>query len=152
MSRKEIAGKKKAENDKTKVYLPADKGKIMVAMDKFEDIGGDNSYIHKMKDVLKDIKAKESIRGNKPWDITNMVIREGEGIISEIMEKCELNQVEANNISPKNTHAPILTGRPKIHKANIQIRGVVSMTGSPYEKLSKSLIPILRCIQGRSGM
>ena len=26
------------------------------------------------------------------------------------------------------------------------------MTGSPYEKLSKFLIPILRCIQGRSGM
>ena len=32
------------------------------------------------------------------------------------------------------------------------MRGVVSTIGSPFEKLSRYLIPILRTIQGRSGL
>ena len=32
------------------------------------------------------------------------------------------------------------------------MRGIVSMVGSPFEKVSKTLIPILRTIQGRSGL
>ena len=32
------------------------------------------------------------------------------------------------------------------------MRGIVSMIGSPFEKISKALVPILRTIQGRSGL
>ena len=32
------------------------------------------------------------------------------------------------------------------------MRGVVSTVGFPFEKISKLLIPILRTVQGRSGM
>ena len=34
----------------------------MVAMDKTEAKGGENSYEHKMKKVLEDMRAKPSIR------------------------------------------------------------------------------------------
>jgi hypothetical protein len=41
---------------------------------------------------------------------------------------------------------------PKIHKDGVPLRGVVSTVGSPFEKLSRFVIPILRTIQGRSGL
>ena len=44
MSQQEMVGKKKAYKDKDRVYLPADKGKVMVAMDKTEEKGGEESY------------------------------------------------------------------------------------------------------------
>ena len=52
LSQTEIKGKKKAYKDKEKVFLPADKGRIMVAMDKKESRGGKESYEAKMKTVL----------------------------------------------------------------------------------------------------
>ena len=58
LTKEELQGKKKALQDKTKVFLPADKGHIMVAMDKYENEGGEQSYEHKMKQVLVDLKAK----------------------------------------------------------------------------------------------
>ena len=48
LTKEELQGKKKALQDKTKVFLPADKGHIMVAMDKYESEGGEQSYEHKM--------------------------------------------------------------------------------------------------------
>ena len=43
------------------------------------------------------------------------------------------------------------TGYPKIHKDDVPLRGVVSFIGSPYESVAKTLVPILRSLQGRSG-
>ena len=62
MTQQEMVGKKKAYKDKERVYLPADKGKVMVAMDKMEEKAGEESYEFKMKKVLADMKAKPSIR------------------------------------------------------------------------------------------
>ena len=44
MSHQEMVVKKKAYKDKDGVYLPADKGKVMVAMDKTEEKDGEESY------------------------------------------------------------------------------------------------------------
>ena len=40
LTKEEMRGKKKAMKDKKKVFLPADKGRIMVAMDRYESRGG----------------------------------------------------------------------------------------------------------------
>ena len=63
-----------------------------------------------------------------------------------------MSEEEGNWIKPKNCHAPRLTGLPKIHKEGTPMRGVVSTVGSPFEKISRKLIPILRTIQGRSKL
>jgi hypothetical protein len=73
LTKQEREGKKKAYADKERVYLPADKGKVMVAMDKYIEKGGENSYEHKMKKVLEDLKATVSTRANKDWDVTENV-------------------------------------------------------------------------------
>ena len=41
LTKQEKIGKKKAYEDKERVFLPADKGKVMVAMDKTVEKGGE---------------------------------------------------------------------------------------------------------------
>ena len=54
-------------------------------------------------------------------------------------------------MKPNDCRAPRITGYPKIHKENVPLRGVVSFIGSPYENVAKTLVLILRSLQGRSG-
>ena len=145
-------GKKKAVQDKDKVFLPADKGRIMVVMDRWERDSGRDSYEYKMKQVLVDLKAKPSVRAKKDWDLTEKVCRDGATVIDNIVNRKEITREEGDRLKPKDCHAPRLSGLPKIHKDGVPMRGVVSTVGSPFEKLSRYLIPILRTIQGRSGL
>ena len=65
LTKEKSSRKKKALQDNRKVFLPADKGRIMVAMDRYETDSGEQSYEYKMKQVLVDRKAKLSIRAKK---------------------------------------------------------------------------------------
>ena len=65
LTREENQGRMKANKDKERVFCSADKGKVMVAMDKTIKKGGENSYEFKMKKVLDDMKAKPSIRAGE---------------------------------------------------------------------------------------
>ena len=146
----ESRGKKKAYECEDKVFLPADKGKVMVAMDKTIEKGGEESYEHKMKKVLDDMKATPSIRANKDWDLTDKVSREGQEIIKGIVRNGEITQAYGKKLSPNDCRAPRVTGYPKVHKVDVPLRGVVSFIGSPYEKIANELVPILRSLQGRT--
>ena len=155
LTKQQQLGRKKMYEDEKHVYLPADKGKVMVAMDKTVEEGGENSYEHKMKKVMQDLKAKPSTRRKEgqieDWDVTEKVSKEGRAIISEIVEKGEITEQKGRWMKPNDCRAPRITGYPKIHKENVPLRGVVSFIGSPYENVAKTLVPILRSLQGRSG-
>jgi hypothetical protein len=84
--------------------------------------------------------------------LTQKVCREGSKIVESIVRKNELSEETGNYLKPKDCHTPRLSGLPKIHKDGVPMMGIVSMIGSPFEKVSKFLIPILRVIQGRSGL
>lgn len=45
LTKEEMRGKKKAMKDKEKMFLPADKGRIMVAMDRYESRGGEERKV-----------------------------------------------------------------------------------------------------------
>ena len=151
LTKQEENGRRKAFADKERVYIPADKGKVMVAMDKTIEKGGENSYEHKMKKVLEDMRAKPSIRANKDWDLTEKISREGREIVKEMVEAEEITKKQGVYLKPNDCRAPRLTGYPKIHKSDVPLRGVVSFIKSPYENVAKALVPILRSLQGRSG-
>ena len=151
LTREEERGRKKAYEDKDKVYLPADKGKVMVAMDKTVEKGGENSYEFKMKKVMDDMKAKPSIRAGKDWDLTEKVSREGRALIKEMVDNEEITQAYGKRLSPNDCRAPRVTGYPKVHKADVPLRGVVSFISSPYENIAKALVPVLRSLQGRTN-
>ena len=152
LTAEEMRGKIKARKDKEKVFLPADKGRIMVALDKYEHTNGEDSYEFKMKKVLSDLKAKPSIRANKDWDLTEKVSRDGTDIINKMVENGEIDKNFGDKIKPKDCRAPRLSGYPKIHKDDVPLRGVVSFIQSPFEKVSKLLVPVLKTLQGRSGL
>ena len=63
----------------------------------------------------------------------------------------EITEQQGKRLKPNDCRAPRLTGYPKIHKPDVPLRGVVSFISSPYENISKALVPILRSLQGRSG-
>ena len=151
LTHEETIGRTKAYQDKDRVFIPADKGKVMVAMDKRMEKGGENSYEYKMKTVLEDMKAKPSIRANKDWDLTEKISKEGREIVNEMVMNGEITEGYGKRLKPNDCRAPRLTGYPKIHKPGVPLRGVVSFIGSPYENVSRALVPILRSLQGRSG-
>ena len=97
------------------------------------------------------MKAKPSIRANSDWDLTEKISREGREIVKEMIENNEITEQYGKRLKPNSCRAPRLTGYPKIHKSEVPLRGVVSFIGSPYENISKALVPILRSLQGRSG-
>ena len=125
LTKEEEKGRKKAYEDEEKVYLPADKGKVMVAMDKTIEKGGENSYEYKMKKVLVDLKARPSIRANKDWDLTEKISRDGRAIIQEMIDNEEVTQTYGKRLKPNDCRAPRLTGYPKVHKSDVPLRGVV---------------------------
>ena len=97
------------------------------------------------------MEAKPSIRAGKDWDLTEKVSREGKAIIKEMIEKEEITEAQGRRLNPNDCRAPRITGYPKIHKTDVPLRGVVSFIGSPYENISKALVPILRSLQGRTN-
>ena len=63
----------------------------------------------------------------------------------------EILEQKGRWMKPNDCRAPRLTGYPKVYKDNVPLRGVVSFIGPPYENVAKTLVPILRTLQGRSG-
>ena len=151
LTRQEEIGRRKAYDDKERIYLPADKGKVMVAMERTEERGGEASYEFKMKKVLEDMKAKPSTRANRDWDLTEKISKEGREIVKEMIENEEITENYGKWLKPNECRAPRLVGYPKVHKEEVPLRGVVSFIKSPYENVAKALVPILRTLQGRSG-
>ena len=72
LTKEELQGKKKVLQDKNKVFLLADKGCIMVAMDKYASEGGGED-------------ESKTVRANKDWDLTDKVCRDGVKIIDSII-------------------------------------------------------------------
>ena len=103
-------------DDQKTVYLPVDQGRIMVAMDKWENHAGEQSYEFKMKQVLVHLKVKPSIRAGKDWDLTEKGCRSGTKVIESIVKKNELSKESSNYLNPRDCHAPRLSGLQKNHK------------------------------------
>ena len=68
-----------------------------------------------------------------------------------MVQNKEITEKYGRRIKPTECRAPRLTGYPKIHKEEVPLRGVVSFIKSPYENIAKSLVPILRSLQGRNN-
>ena len=64
----------------------------MVAMDKTEKKGGENSYEFKMKKVLEDMRARPSVRAGKDWDLTEKISKDGREIVEEMVKTGEITK------------------------------------------------------------
>ena len=66
-----------------------------------------------------------------------------------MVDKEEISEAYGKYLKPHDCRAPRIVGYPKIHKPDVPLRGVVSLIGSPYQKVAKALVPVLKSSQGR---
>ena len=76
--------------------------------------------------------------------------REGQEIIKEIVKNGEITQAHGRRLNLTDCRAARVTRNPKVHKADLPLREVVSFIGYLYEKIATELVPILQSQQGRT--
>lgn len=120
---------KKFLKDNTQiVILKPDKSNKTVIMNKTD-------YETKMEALLNDTITYKKINN----DPTNIFQNKNNTFVKKLLNKKEINEVQAKQLSIHNAVPPKLYGLPKLHKPNVPMRPIVSYIKSPFYKLSKYL-------------
>ncbi|XP_046401606.1 uncharacterized protein LOC124167667 [Ischnura elegans] len=114
-------------NDNTVKVLPADKGNATVLLNT-------DDYHRKVLDILQDPAYRRLSR-----DPTDSITRKTIALI----KKSGLPIEAAKRLYPPAPAPPKLYGVPKIHKANVPLRPIVSSIGAPTYQLARYLAGIL---------
>ena len=126
--------------DTNRVILTAEKGTCLVVMDK-ED------YINKAQDLLKE----ETYR-IIPEDPTNKQKNKLIQLLKKIKTEGDINEDNYKKMYPSGGGIPKFYGLPKVHKAGVPLRPIVSSRGSVTYNTSKELARILKPLAGRSTL
>ena len=118
ISSEEQRALRELKKDDTRVILSVDKGVCLVVMDKEE-------YIGKAEELLKE-KTYKII----PTDPTNRQKSKLIQILKKIKEEGGMNESTYKKIYPTSAGIPKFYGLPKIHKAGVPLRPIVSSRGS----------------------
>lgn len=131
--RKALIALKKEENLK---ILPADKGNATVLLNKVD-------YSQKIQDVLK--AGKYTLLKKDPT-------KSYESKIEKTLRKHKafLTDKQRKLLTPHHSKTPHMYGLPKIHKAGIPMRPIVSSRDSPSRELCRFLLPILKPLSGNT--
>jgi hypothetical protein len=112
--------------NKSIVIRKADKGNVTVIMKKEE-------YFNKLKKLV-DSSEYEILKSNP----TSCLERK----VNEALKLKEIKKYTRLELAPRYCKAPHIYGLPKIHKADLPLRPIVSSIGSPSHDLAKYLIKI----------
>ena len=126
------------KKDTNRVILTADKGTCLVVMDKEE-------YISKAHELLK----KETYR-IIPENPTNKQKNKLIQLLKKIKTEGGINEENYKKMYPTGAGIPKFYGLPKVHKAGVPLRPIVSSRGSVTYNTSKELVRILKPLAGRS--
>lgn len=133
ISQEELEAIRKLKNRKDIVIKPADKGGAVCVWDK-------NLYIQEGQKQLSDERFYEKLDSDATPQIQKTLKKEVDKMISQGMSESTKNLLEK---SPKASSFYLL---PKIHKANIPGRPIVSNISCPTYQISKFLSGILQPI------
>ena len=128
---------KSLASDKSIVILKPDKGNGVVLMNR-ED------YNRKVFDVLLD-DSKFTLLSNQ--DTYQVVTRLEEKLVRTLKKLKANNSISDEtykSLCPSGSRPGIMYGLPKVHKANVPIRPIISAIGSFNHKLAKYLVAILK--------
>ena len=126
------------KKDTNRVILTADKGTCLVVMDKEE-------YISKANGLLKE----ETYR-IIPEDSTNKQKNKPIQLLKKIKTEGGINEENYKKMYPTGATIPKFYGLPKVHKAGVPLRPIVSSRGSVTYNTSKELARILKPLAGGS--
>ena len=132
LSKKQRQALHSLKEDTQITILLADKGWATVILDK-ED------YIKKCNDYLD---SGPYIKLQK--DPTERIKREARTKLAILRDNGTIDQSLYFKLKPTDSQALIFYGLPKIHKASIPVRPIVSYSGSPLFNLSKYIANILK--------
>ena len=127
------------KKDTNRVILTADKGTCLVVMDKEE-------YINKAQDLLKE----ETYR-IIPEDPTNKQKNKFIQLLKKIKTEGGISEENYKKMYPTCAGIPKFYGLPKVHKAGVPLRPIVSSGGSVTYNTSKELARIFKPLAGRSS-
>ena len=135
---KEHKALKELKKDTNRVILTADKGTCLVVMDKEE-------YINKAQELLKE----ETYR-IIPEDPTIQQKSKLIQLLKKIKTEGGINEENYKKMYPTGAGIPKFYGLPKVHKAGVPLRPMVSSRGSVTYNIPKELARILKLLAGRS--
>ena len=120
--------------DQNILILPADKGNATVIM-KTED------YNNKIKELLDPNTYKKLKR-----DPTDSIVRKTNSLVkaSSIEPDIQKRIIQSEALPPR------MYGLPKIHKANVPLRPIVSAIGSPTYNIAKHLTTMIQPLIGQT--
>ena len=110
----------------------------MVVMDKEE-------YIKKSEDLLKQPTYREL-----STDPTNKYKNRLINLLKTIKAEGGINNITYKRLYPTGVGSPRYYGLPKIHKAGVPLRPIISTRGSATYETAKELAKILKSLVGRS--
>ena len=138
ITREEQGALGELKSDDTRVILTVDKGVCWVVMHKEE-------YIEKAEELLKE-KTYKII----PTDPTNRQKNKLIQILKRIKEEGGMSETTNKKIYPTGAGIPKFYGLPKIHKAGVPLRLIVSSRGSVSYNTAKELARSLKPLAGRT--
>ncbi|VDL95502.1 unnamed protein product [Schistocephalus solidus] len=135
ISRVEKSALKTLRADTSIVILPADKGRSTVVMNKTD-------YIQKAKALLEDLQAYLPC-DNEPM---KKLLTELNKTLDDMRKNKAITKSVRLAIKPIDAAATRFYGLPKVHKAGIPLRPIVSLRGAPTFHLAKWLFRNLRSL------
>ena len=125
---------KQLNNNKNIVILPADKGNATVIMET-------DDYKEKIRNLLEPTTYKKLEK-----DPTSKFLRQ----INNVVKSSTLPRDTIKSICKTEAVAPRLYGLPKIHKASVPLRPIVSAIGSPTYYIAKHMSKLLAAHTGKT--
>ena len=125
---------KKYLKDNNLVAVPFDKGVGFCVMK-------EQKYKDKLNDILKldQFKKETNPRSNSK----DLILREEErvnGVLSQLKEDNKISEEMYTKLVSRGGQPPRLYGLAKVHKQTVPVRPVLSMPGTPYEKVGTWVI------------
>ena len=140
ISKEEWKAIKELRTDKDCLVLTADKGVVLVVIDKID-------YTKKMNQLLEDKNTYRLLK----MDPTNKQKNRLINILRRIKSEGRLEESTYKKMYPTGTSSPKLYGLPKIHKKEIPLRPIVSSQGSVSYGVAKELARILKPLSGNNN-
>ncbi|BHF74075.1 hypothetical protein SprV_0401715900 [Sparganum proliferum] len=126
--------------DTSIVILPADKGRSTVVMDKAD-------YIQKANALLEDRQAYLPCK-DEPM---RRLVTQLDKTLADMQTSKAISKSVRLAIKPVDAAAPRFYGLPKVHKAGVPLRPIVSLRGAPTFNLARWLFRNLRSLTSDAG-
>ena len=124
------------KNNEKIVLAKPDKGSGIVVLDKTD-------YLGKMNLIIDDKSKFLKLGPVSDFDNLSKIEKDIIDLLKRLVSNKEISQQIFNEIKPMGSIRPRMYGLPKLHKSEVPLRPILSMTKSPQHKLARFLNVVL---------